>query len=62
MKYLIDYIQPGWSPESTLVVTKSPTNNTTIARVAELVDAPDLKSVARTGVRVRVPPRAPINR
>ena len=29
------------------------------ARVAELVDATDLKSVSRKGVRVRPPPRAP---
>ena len=29
------------------------------ARVAELVDATDLKSVIRKGVRVQVPPRAP---
>lgn len=29
------------------------------ARVAELVDATDLKSVSRKGVRVRFPPRAP---
>ena len=33
--------------------------NRNMARVAELVDAPDLKSVASNGVRVRVPPRAP---
>ena len=31
-----------------------------IARVAELVDAPDSKSGARNGVRVRVPPLAPL--
>ncbi len=30
-----------------------------LARVAELVDATDLKSVIRKGVRVQVPPRAP---
>ncbi len=30
------------------------------ARVAELVDAADLKSVSRKRVRVRFPPRAPI--
>ena len=30
------------------------------ARVAELVDAADLKSVFRKEVRVQVPPRAPI--
>ena len=29
------------------------------ARVAELVDAVDLKSIAREGVRVQVPPRVP---
>ena len=30
------------------------------ARVAELVDAPDSKSGASDGVRVRVPPLAPL--
>ena len=32
------------------------------ARVAELVDATDLKSVVRKDVRVQVSPRAPLNR
>jgi hypothetical protein len=32
----------------------------TSARVAELVDATDLKSVIRKGVWVRFPPRAPL--
>jgi hypothetical protein len=31
-----------------------------LARVAELVDAADLKSAIRKGVWVQVPPRAPI--
>jgi hypothetical protein len=31
-----------------------------LAGVVELVDAPDSKSGARNGVRVRVPPPAPI--
>ncbi len=30
------------------------------ARVVELVDAPDSKSGSRKGVRVRIPPRAPL--
>jgi hypothetical protein len=36
-------------------------NAARLAGVVELVDAPDSKSGARNGVRVRVPPPAPIN-
>ena len=35
-------------------------NAARLAGVVELVDAPDSKSGARNGVRVRVPPPAPI--
>ena len=37
------------------------TNGLSPAGVVELVDAPDSKSGASDGVRVRVPPSAPIN-
>lgn len=36
-------------------------NAARLAGVVELVDAPDSKSGARNGVRVRVPPPAPYN-
>ena len=36
-------------------------NAARLAGVVELVDAPDSKSGARNGVRVRVPPPAPVN-
>ena len=36
-------------------------NAARLAGVVELVDAPDSKSGARNGVRVRVPPPAPIS-
>lgn len=36
-------------------------NAARLAGVVELVDAPDSKSGARNGVRVRVPPPAPLS-
>lgn len=40
-------------------VGSTPTNNLLFARVAELADATDLKSVGSNTVRVRFPSRAP---